>query len=80
MSLSKDQKRELERLRHYFKKIEKLALANNIDLDVFMLEYGVLGYSDHVTERVSFNEKATNRKNVFEQPEKDKIRSDTKGL
>ena len=39
MSLSKEQRKELDEFGRYLKKIEELTVENNIDLDVFMSEY-----------------------------------------
>jgi hypothetical protein len=75
MSLTKDQKKELERLSHYFKKIEKLAIANNIDLDVFMSQYRNDGYDIYTTEKISLDEKAEKRRNVLEREGKEKIKA-----
>jgi hypothetical protein len=67
MSLSKEQKRDLMRLSEYFRKIEKLAIANNIDLDVFMSEYSKDGYRFYVTEQIGPNQDAGKRKQIFEE-------------
>ena len=72
MSLSKEQKKELDELGRYLKKIEELTVENNIDLDVFMSEYKESGYAVYATEKVSVNEKAQKRKRVFEKAGKTK--------
>lgn len=65
MSLTTEQKKELERLSKQLEKIEQIAIENNLDLDVFISEYNEDCYSDHATEQVSLQEKATKRKQVF---------------
>lgn len=72
MSLTKEQKKGLEQLSEYFRKIEKRALKNGIDLDVFVSEYKDSGYSDYSTEKVEINEKADQRKRIFEKAGKEK--------
>ncbi len=72
MSLSKEQKKELDELGRYLKKIEELTVENNIDLDVFMSEYNDEGYAFYATEKVSVSEKAHNRKKIFEKSGKTK--------
>ena len=66
MSLSKEQKKELDELGKQLKKIEKLTVEDNIDLDVFMSEYNESGYAVYATETVRVNEKARKRKMLFE--------------
>jgi hypothetical protein len=80
MSLTKEQKRDLNQLSEYYRKIEKLAVANNIDLDVFMTEYREDGFSVYSTEKISVKSNAEERKNVFEKAGKDKSKSTTKNL
>ncbi len=70
MSLTKEQKQDLEKLSDYFEKIEKLATKNGIDLDVFISEYKDDGYAVYATENVK--EKADSRKKVFEKAAKEK--------
>jgi hypothetical protein len=72
MSLSKEQKKELDELGRYLKKIEELTIDNNIDLDVFMSEYNESGFAVYATEKVSVNDKAEKRKRVFEKSVKPK--------
>ncbi len=70
MSLTKEQKQDLEQLSTYFRKLEKLALKKGIDLDVFISEYKDDGYAVYATE--SIKEKADNRKKIFEKAGKEK--------
>jgi len=72
MSLTREQKQDLEKLSTYFEKIEKLAAKNGIDLDVFMSEYKDDGYAVYATEKVEIKEKADTRKKVFEKAGKEK--------
>ena len=72
MSLTKEQKQELEKLSTYFEKIEKLAAKNGIDLDVYMSEYKDDGYAVYATENIEIKEKADTRKKVFEKSGKEK--------
>lgn len=72
MSLTKEQKQELEKLSTYFDKIEKIAAKNGIDLDVFMSEYKDDGYAVYATENIEIREKAEKRKKVFEKAGKEK--------
>ena len=70
MSLTKEQKQDLEQLSTYFRKLEKLALKKGIDLDVFISEYKDDGYAVYATENIK--EKAESRKNIFEKAGKEK--------
>lgn len=81
MSLTKEQKQELEKLSTYFEKIEKLAAKNGIDLDVYMSEYKDDGYAVYATENVEIKEKTDTRKKVFEKAGKEKTteKSSTSG-
>ncbi|MBL0103281.1 MAG: hypothetical protein IPP51_05685 [Bacteroidetes bacterium] len=72
MSLSKEQKKDLEHLGEYFRKLEKISIENNIDLDVFMTEYNSEGVEVYATEKVSLGDKAVKRKNIFEKADKEK--------
>lgn len=72
MSLTKEQKQDLEKLSTYFERIEKLAAKNGIDLDVYMSEYKDDGYAVYATENVVIKEKADSRKKVFEKAGKEK--------
>lgn len=72
MSLSKEHQKDLENLKEYFEKIERMAEENNIDLDVFMSQYHDDGYAVYATEKVSIYEKANKRKKVFEKAGKEK--------
>lgn len=71
MSLSKEQKKDLNQLGEYFRKLEKIAIENNIDLDVFMSEYKDDGFAVYATEKVSLNANAEKRKNVFQKSQKE---------
>jgi len=71
MSLTREQKKDLDQLSHYFKRIEKIATEKNIDLDVYMSEYREEGYAFYATEKVSLGEKANSRKKVFEKAGKE---------
>jgi hypothetical protein len=66
MSLTTQQKEELNKLSLYFEKLEKLAAKNNIDLDVFISEYKDDGYSIYQTEKIEMQKKAEKRKRIFE--------------
>ena len=66
MSLTQQQKEDLDQLSTYFEKLEKLAAKNNIDLDVFISEYKDDGYSFYQTEKIAMQEKAEKRKKVFQ--------------
>ncbi len=72
MSLSEQQQEELSKLSVYFEKLEKLAVRNNIDLDVFVSEYKEDGYSIYRTEKIEMERKAEKRKKVFEKSGKEK--------
>jgi hypothetical protein len=77
MSLSQEQKKDLEKLGDQFRKLEKIAIENNIDLDVFMSEYNENGFSVYATESVSIKENAEKRKNVFQRSTKEKTTKTT---
>ena len=66
MTLTTQQKEELNKLSLYFEKLEKLAAKNNIDLDVFISEYKDDGYSIYQTEKIEMQKKAEKRKRIFE--------------
>ena len=66
MSLTREQKKDLNQLSEYLKKIEKLSVQNSIDLDVFVTEYNRDGFSIYATEKIRFNTNSTKRKNIFE--------------
>jgi hypothetical protein len=70
MSLSKEQRRDLNELSRHLKKIEKLQVDDNIDLDVYMTEYKEEGFAVYATEKVSVSEENTKRKKVFEKAAK----------
>ena len=72
MSLTKEQKQDLDKLSAYFNKIEELAAKNGIDLDVFMSEYKDDGYAVYATENIQVSDKAENRKKVFQKAGKEK--------
>jgi hypothetical protein len=73
MSLTKEQKRELDRLTQYFRKIEKLALEGNIALDDFVIHYTNEVPSVYKTEQTAQN--PDRRKEVFEKAGKEKTQS-----
>lgn len=77
MSLSKEEKKELHQIGEHFRKIEKLAVENNIDLDVFMSEYKDGGYSVYATEKVSLTTNAEDRKSIFQKAQKAKSTKST---
>ena len=70
MSLTKEQKQDLDQLSTYFRKLEKLALKRGIDLDVFISEYKDDGYAVYATENIKV--KADSRKKIFEKEGKEK--------
>ncbi len=72
MSLSKEQKKDLEHLGEYFRKLEKISTENKIDLDVFMSDYHDENFAVYATEKVSLENKAEKRKSVFEKAGKEK--------
>lgn len=72
MSLSPEQKKDLDKLGDQFRKLEKIAIENNLDLDVFMSEYNENGFSVYATESVSLKQNAEKRKNVFQKAGKEK--------
>jgi hypothetical protein len=90
MSLTKEQKKDLDQLSQYFKKVEKLAEKNNVDLDVYISEYWDNGYAVYATERVELKEEllkqdverieqestARKRRKVFEQHGKEKTKKE----
>jgi hypothetical protein len=65
MSLTREQKKDLSKLTEYFKKIEKIATENNLDLDVFMSEYRDSGFSSYSIEKIDASA-ASQRKKIFE--------------
>ena len=77
MSLSNEQKKDLSKLGEYFRQIEKIAIENNIDLDVFMSQYTDNGFAVYATEKVSLYLKASKRKKVFEKAGKEKAEKTT---
>lgn len=71
MSLSQEQKQDLNELSKHLRRIEEFAIQNNIDLDVFMTQYSKKGIAVYGTEKVSLEKgKAEKRKKVFEKSEK----------
>ena len=70
MSLSKEQKKQLDELGKQLKKIEELTVVENLDLDVFISEYKESGFAVYATEKVSMNDKAAERKEVFKKEAK----------
>jgi hypothetical protein len=78
MTLTKEQKRNLEKLTEYLRKVEKLKVENNIDLDVFMTEYKDDDISIYATEKVDLVANAAKRKSVFEKSGKERTKSAAK--
>ncbi len=72
MSLSNEQKKDLSKIGDQLRKIEKLAIENNLDLDVFMTEYSEKGFAVYATEKVSINPTAEKRKSIFQKETKSK--------
>ena len=66
MSLTREQQRELNQIREYFKKIETITVDDSIDLDVFVTEYNENGFSIYATEKIRFKTNSDKRKNIFE--------------
>ena len=66
MALTKEQRRELNQLSEYLKKIEKISIENKIDLDVFMTDYKGGRIQIYATEKISIPRNADQRKNIFE--------------
>ena len=79
MSLSEEQKKDLNKLGDYFRKIEKIAIENKIDLDVFMTQYTSDGFEVYATEKVNTAEVSKDRKKVFEKSETKVSKPTTKG-
>ena len=77
MSLTREQKRDLNQLSEHFKKIEKLTVENSIDLDVFVTDYNRDGFSIYSTERIGLKSNSQKRKSVFENNENEKLKSRT---
>ena len=75
MSLTREQKKDLNELGEYFRKIEKLAVANKIDLDVFMTVYREDGYHVYSTETIGAADRAEKRKRIFEKAGKEKTKT-----
>ncbi len=65
MSLTLDQKKELEKLSRELEKFEQMAIENNLDLDVFISSYNEQGFEEYTTERVSLDEAAKKRKQIM---------------
>ena len=78
MSLTKEQQKELKQLSEELNKMEQFAIENNIDLDVFISQYNEDGYSDYATEKVTMENKSSERKRVFEQGHKEKVAQKTR--
>ncbi|HPD52603.1 MAG TPA: hypothetical protein PLI08_01545 [Bacteroidia bacterium] len=72
MSLSKEQKKDLDKIGQELRKLERLSVENKLDLDVFMTSYSDEGYDIYATEKVSMEEQASKRKKVFEKAGKQK--------
>ncbi len=78
MTLTKEQKRNLEQLTEYLKKVEKLGIENNLDLDVYMTDYSDDDIAVYATERVNLVADAARRKNIFEKSGKEKNKASAK--
>lgn len=72
MSLSKEQKKDLDQIGQELRKLEQLAIENKLDLDVFMTSYTDEGVDVYATEKVSMEAQASKRKKVFEKAGKPK--------
>ena len=72
MALTKEQKREWNQLSEHFKKIEKISIENNIDLDVFMSDYKEGTFYIYGTEKITMSKRAQKRKAVFEKDANEK--------
>jgi len=66
MSLTSEQKRYMKAISKQLREIERIALENSIDLDVFITGYNEEGVSLYATEKISQKESAGKRKKVFE--------------
>ena len=76
MSLSKEQQQDLNKIKEHLKKIERFAIENNLDLDVFMTQYTDKGIAVYGTEKISLEKgNAEKRKKVFEKTDKEKTKS-----
>jgi hypothetical protein len=78
MTLTKEQKRNLQQMSEYLKKIERLSKENNLDLDVFMTNYTDGDISVYATENVDISSKAEERKKQFQKSENEKSKSITR--
>jgi hypothetical protein len=72
MSLTSEQKKDLRAIGKQLRLLERTALENSIDLDVFMTEYGENGIGLYATEIISQKANAGERKSVFEKHGKEK--------
>ena len=77
MSLSQEQKQDLNELSKHLRRIEEFAIQNNIDLDVFMTQYSKHGIAVYSTEKIALEKgKSEKRKKVFEKSdERNKVPS-----
>lgn len=66
MSLTSEQKKDLKQLGKQLRDLEKTAMENSIDLDVFITEYVDDDINLFATEKISQNSGAGTRKRVFE--------------
>ena len=78
MTLTKEQKRNLQQMSEYLKKIEKLSKENNLDLDVFMTNYTGDDINIYATEKIDLSSTAEKRKKIFEKSEKEKLKRATR--
>jgi hypothetical protein len=75
MSLTKEQKKELERLSEQFRKMEQISTSSNVDLDVYMSDYKEDGFEVYATERISLKDQVKKRKAILEKAETEKSKS-----
>jgi hypothetical protein len=66
MSLTSEQQKQMKAISKQLREIERVALENSIDLDVFITGYDDEGISIYATERINHKESAVKRKKVFE--------------
>ena len=75
MTLTKEQKRDLNQLSEYLKKIEKLSVENDSDLDVFMSDYKDGQFEIYATEKITYPANAEKRKMIFEKSGQEKSKN-----
>ncbi len=72
MSITIHQKRGIAKINDCFNKLEKIAIENNIDLDVLMNIHKYEGVDNLIEEKQNLKVRAESRKRVFER-EQNKI-------